>query len=89
MPYVPGTIPGLDCSDDAQNLRRQQLLSLRAKIASGVSAVGDRGRSVTYRTVNDMLPVMRQLEQELVSCELGYWWPGRKRLAYIDIVKGL
>jgi hypothetical protein len=92
MVFVPGTlpgpIPGLDCSDAAQDVRRQQLADLRAKIASGVQAVGDRGRSVTYRNLQDLERAAQRLQQELDSCILGRW-VGRKRLAYVDLVKGL
>jgi hypothetical protein len=80
-------IPGLDCSDEAQAIRQRQLNELLAKLRSGVSAVSDRGRSVTYRGRDDLWPVIQQLQQEMAACQLGYW-PTRRRLAYIDLVKG-
>lgn len=90
MSYVgTGPVPGLDCSDAAQDARRRQLEALLAKICSGVSSVGDRGRSVQYRGPDELWPLAQQLQKELISCELGYWWPGRKRLAYVDHIKGL
>jgi hypothetical protein len=88
MNSVPGPIPGLDCSDAAQAARRQQLEALLAKIRSGVTSVGDRGRSVQYGAAANLWPIAQQLQKELLACELGYW-PSRKRLAYIDHVKGL
>ena len=63
--------------------------TLLAKIRSGVSSVGDRGRSVQYRGPDELWPLAQQLQKELIACELGYWWPGRKRLAYVDHIKGL
>lgn len=89
MSVVPSPIIGLDCSEPAQDLRRRQLQALLDKIRSGVSAVGDRGRSVQYRGAGELWPVASQLQKEILACETGYWWPGRKRLAYVDIVKGL
>ena len=88
MSSITGPL-GIDCSDAAQDERRRQLAGLRGKIASGVSSVGDRGRSVQYRDAADLERAAQQIQKELISCELGYWWPGRKRLAYIDLVKGL
>lgn len=88
-PTYVSPLLGIDCSPGAQDERRRQLLALRGKIVSGVSAVGDRGRSVTYRSADDLQRAAQQIQQELISCELGYWWPGRKRLSYVDIVKGL
>lgn len=82
------TFPGLDCSDAAQDARRLQLATMLAKMRSGVSAVGDRGRSVQYRSASEMWPLAEQLQKEIFACETGYWWPGRKRLAYVDFVKG-
>jgi hypothetical protein len=79
---------GLDCSDEAQAIRQKQLNELLAKLRSGVSAVSDRGRSVTYRGKDDLWPIIQQLQTEMAACQLGYW-PGRRRLAYIDIVKGI
>ncbi len=86
---TPGAIPGLDCSDPAQADRRKQLADMLAKMRSGVSAVGDRGRSVQYRGPAELWPLAQQLQKEILACETGYWWPGRKRLAYVDFVKGL
>jgi hypothetical protein len=83
------TFPGLDCSDDAQAVRRKQLADMLAKMRSGVSAVGDRGRSVQYVGPAQLWPLAEQLQKEIFACETGYWWPGRKRLAYVDLVKGL
>lgn len=83
------SIPGLDCSDPTQAERRRQLADMLTKMRSGVSAVGDRGRSVTYRAPNELWPLALQLQKEILACETGYWWPGRKRLGYVDIVKGL
>jgi hypothetical protein len=89
MFHVPGRpLIGVDCSDAAQDERKRQLAGLRAKITSGVAAAGDRGRSVTYRDLQDLQRAANQLQQELASCQLGYW-VGRKRLAYVDLVKGL
>jgi hypothetical protein len=78
---------GLDCSEDAQALRRRQLADLWAKLRSGVTSVSDRGRSVSYGRFADLRPLIAQLQREIAACELGYW-PDR-RLGYIDYLKGL
>jgi hypothetical protein len=79
---------GLDCSDEAQALRRRQLQDLMAKLNSGVTSVSDRGRSVSYANYTALFPLLRQLRREIAACELGYW-PREQRLSYIDYVKGL
>jgi hypothetical protein len=89
MSYVVGPFGLVDCSPEAQAKRLRDLDELKSKIRSGVSNVGDRGRSVTYQSPAEMWKIAAQMEKELLACELGYWWPGRKRLAYIDQVKGL
>jgi hypothetical protein len=88
MTYVPGPF-GLDCSDAAQDARRRQLEEMLAKMRSGVSTVGDRGRNVSYRSPSELWPMAQHLQKEIIACETGYWWPGRKRLGYVDQVKGL
>jgi hypothetical protein len=88
MSYYAPLPASLDCSDAAQDARKQQIAELKAKMALGVLTVGDRGRSVSYRTTDDMLKAIALLQADLNACVLGHL-PGRKRLAHIDLVKGL
>lgn len=78
----------LDCSPEAQDERKRALRALMAKAYSGVSSIADRGRSVSYRDLNAMEPLIDDLRREIVACETGVW-RGRRSLSYIDYVKGL
>jgi len=80
--------PGLDCSEEAQAARRRQLAALIAKLTSGVSSISDRGRSVSYRDLNAMRPLIALLQAQITACETGVW-PRTRRLGYVDQIKGL
>jgi hypothetical protein len=79
---------GLDCSEDAQALRRRQLADLWAKLRAGATSVSDRGRSVSYARFADLRPLIAQLQNEIAACELGRW-PQARRLSYIGCLGGL
>ena len=80
--------PWLDCSPQAQDLRLKQLASLQAKLRLGVSSISDRGRSEAFRPAPDMQREIDKLKAEIVACVNGCV-PGKHRLSYIDLVKGI
>jgi hypothetical protein len=88
MSCVGGLPIWLDCSPEAQDARKRALADLIAKSNSGVSAIADRGRSVSYRTAEDMAPLIDNLKREMIACATGQW-PSRRALSYIDLIKGL
>ena len=77
----------IDCSPEAQDLRRRQLAELKAKLYSGVSSVSDRSRSVGYHNPDFLLRAINRLEGELAACTVGFRRPSR--LAYVPLIKDL
>jgi hypothetical protein len=62
----------LDCSDDAQDLRRELLKGLMLKLYSGVDSLSDRGRSVNYLGPDDLQQLIKNLGNEIAKCEGSY-----------------
>jgi hypothetical protein len=78
----------LDCSEDAQARRRQQLAELEAKIFSGVQSVSDRSRSVSYRDLAALWPLRALLLRQIAQCEGCLF--GRSRIyAALPLTKAL
>jgi hypothetical protein len=63
----------LNCSPAANAARLAQIDSLRTQLYGGVAAVGDRGRSVTYRNNADIVNAISALQGELAYCTTGAW----------------
>jgi hypothetical protein len=63
----------LNCSPEANAARLAQIDSLRAQLYGGVSSVGDRGRSVTYRSNADIVNAINALQGEMTYCITGAW----------------
>ena len=80
-PGIPGMPPGyvwtgygyLDCSSVGNNLRLAQIAALRQQLFAGVDSVGDRGRSVSYRSNSDIVQQINALNAELCYCTTGAW----------------
>lgn len=80
----------LNCSPEANARRLAQIEALRAQLYAGVDAVGDRGRSVTYRSNNDIVTAINGLQAEMCFCTTGAWpSSGGLRIFTIPQVKGL
>lgn len=65
----------IDCSDDAQDQRRQLLKDLMAKRFSGVDSLSDRGRSVNYVDGKEMDDLIKRLGNAIAMCEGSYRAP--------------
>jgi hypothetical protein len=63
----------LNCSPEANAARLAQIEALRQQLYGGVSSVGDRGRSVTYRSNADIVNAINALQGELTYCTTGAW----------------
>ena len=46
---------------------QQQIDDLRAAIAEGVTYVSSGGRTITYRSLSEMMQVLRMMENDLAS----------------------
>jgi hypothetical protein len=79
----------LDCSPEGMADKLKQIADLRARLYGGVQAVGDRGRSVTYRDQTDLVRAIKGLEAEVAYCTTGAWPRGPARLYTVPQVKGL
>jgi len=58
----------IDCRPETRRERQAQIRDLRAKIASGVQSVSDRGRSVSYTNAQWLMGVLDRLENEEAYC---------------------
>ena len=76
----------IDCSLDAQNRRRAELATLRARLTGGVQSVSDRSRSVSYVSPDALMLAIGRIEREIALCE---GVPRARRLAYIPLIKGI
>jgi hypothetical protein len=88
--YVSTGAGYLNCSPEANAARLAQIDALRQQLYGGVSSVGDRGRSVTYRSNSDIVQAIQGLQAELSFCTTGAWpRAGGIRSFVIPQVKGL
>ena len=81
----------IDCSDEAQQRRRDLLDRLEGLLSSsaGISSVTDRGRSVTYRSdTAALLARINALRAELMFCDYGVL-PRRREFYRPFQLKGL
>jgi len=82
--------PLIDCSDEAQAERAQQLRDIRAMLFSVVTNVSDRGRSVSYDR-RELPNLEARLLGEMYYCRYGYL-PTQSGIRFIPgpgIIKGL
>ena len=63
----------LDCSSAGNAMRLAQIAALRQQLFAGVDSVGDRGRSVSYRSNSDIVQQINALNAELCYCTTGAW----------------
>jgi hypothetical protein len=80
----------IDCSPEAIARKLAQLDALRQQYYGGVQSVGDRGRSVTYQSMADLVAAINSLQGEISFCTTGAWpRAGSMRSFVIPQVKGL
>jgi len=66
---MSGSVYYRKCNPEARAQRQQQIADLRAKIASGITSVADRGRSVSYNNPQWMWNILQSLEAEEDYCD--------------------
>jgi hypothetical protein len=82
-------IRGIDCSPEAQDLRRKRLAELEGIFYGGTASLADRNRSVTFASRADLGAAIVALHKQIDVC-MGAGWPRREsRIYYVPQVKGL
>jgi hypothetical protein len=88
--YVWGGAGYVNCSPEGIAAKLAQIENLRTQLHGGVASVGDRGRSVTYRSPGDIVTAINTLQGEVAFCVTGAWpQTGGFRHFYVPQVKGL
>jgi len=82
-PPRPPHFPTVDCSLEAMQARAARINAIKDKLISGVSSVGDRGRSVSYAHTT-LLAMMKEEQRDQDFCM------GRRpmRMVYLPLCKG-